>query len=53
MLSAESSPQGGKKFNFRPSISELAEAPMPEKSMSDKDDKRYPVPSVSPELYET
>jgi hypothetical protein len=51
--SGESSQQGGKKRNFRPSISEPAEAPKPDKSKSDKDDKRTPAPWVSPELYET
>ena len=49
----ESSQQGGKKRNFRPSIFEPAEAPKPDKSKSDKDDKRTPAPWVSPELYET
>jgi hypothetical protein len=48
-----SSQQGGQKRNFRPSISELAEAPKPAKSMSHKDDKCTPAPWVSPELYET
>jgi hypothetical protein len=48
-----SSQQGGKKRNFQPSISELAEAPKPDKSKSDKDDKRTPAPWVSPELYES
>jgi hypothetical protein len=48
-----SSEQGCKKRTFQPSICEPAEAPKPDKSKSDKDDKRTPVPSVSPELYET
>jgi len=48
-----SSQQRGKKLNFRPSISEPAEALKPDKSKSDKDDKRTPAPWVSPELYET
>jgi len=48
-----SSQQGGKKLNFRPSISESAEAPKPDKSKSDKDDKRTPAPWVLPEIYES
>jgi len=48
-----SSQQGGKKHNFRRSISQPAEAPKPDKSKSDKDDARTPAPWVSPELYET
>jgi hypothetical protein len=48
-----SSHRGGKKHNFRPSISEPAEALKPDKSKSDKDDKRTPAPWVSPELYKT
>ena len=39
--------------NLRPSISRPAEAPKPDKSRSDKDDKCTPAPWVSPELYET
>jgi len=51
--SGESAQQGGKKSNFRPSISEVAKALKPDKSTSDKDDKCTPVSWVSPELYET
>jgi len=51
--SAESSQQGGKKCNFRTSISEPAEAPKPMKPKLDNDDKRAPTPWVSPEGYDT
>jgi hypothetical protein len=44
--SGESSIQGGKKLNFRPSISKLAKKPKPDKSKSDKDDNRTPAPWV-------
>jgi hypothetical protein len=46
------SQQGGKKRNFRASISEPAKARMPDKSKSDKDDIHTPAPLVSAELYE-
>jgi len=51
--SGESCQQGGKKCNFRPSISEPADAPNTDKSMSDHDDTCTPAPWVSPELNET
>jgi len=51
--SGESSQQGSRKYNFRPSISELAEVLNPEKSKLDKDDKHSLARWVSPEFYET
>ena len=47
------SQQGGKKRNLRASISEPGKALMPDKSKSDKDNKRTPAPLVLAELYET
>jgi len=51
--SGESSQQYGTKCNFRPSISEPAEVPKPDKSKADNNDKRTPAQWHSPELYTT
>ena len=51
--SGESFHQGGKKHNFRPSISKPAEGPKPDKCKSDQDVKRNLLPWVSPELDKT
>lgn len=53
MQSGESSQSCGKKCNFQLSVSELAEAPKPHKSMLDRDDKVTGARWVALELYET